>query len=199
MKTDRELLELAAKAAGMIRYDKNSGSMTWLEKPSTDKDSARWNARYAGKECGTLDDKGYRRILLRFETNKTFKIRAHRLAWFIVNGVLPNGEIDHINQDKLDNRISNLRDVTKEVNQRNGTRKSNNTSGVAGVCWHKQRKKWCAQAAGIGEKKSKHIGLFDTIEEADAAVRLFRSENGYTANHGRAIVRAAAAIGEGMK
>ena len=199
MTTDRELLELAAKAAGMVKYDQLSGSMTWLTKAESVKDSTRWNARYAGEECGTIDDKGYRRILFRFEHGKPFRIRAHRLAWFISHGHMPSGEIDHINQDKLDNRISNLRDVTRVVNQRNGTWKSNNTSGVSGVCWHKQRNKWCAQAAGGGEKKSRYIGLFDTIQEAEAAVNSFRLGNGYTNNHGRAITRAAAAIGEVKK
>ena len=184
-KTDRELLEMAAKAAGLVKYDPYTGLMTWLRKPDWANDSARWNARYAEKECGTIDDKGYRRILFRFEKDRTFKIRCHRLAWFIVHGVIPTGEIDHINQNKLDNRIANLRDVPKELNQRNGTRKGNNTSGVTGVAWHKQRKKWCAQCNVLGVHY--HIGLFDNIDEADKAVREFRAKHGFTENHGRVV------------
>ena len=183
--TDRELLELAAKAAGMVDYNQNTGSMIWRSKNATVKDAARWNSRYAGKECGTLDDKGYRRILFRLETGETFKIRAHRLAWFIVHGVLPKGEIDHINQNKADNRIENLRDVPKEINQRNGTRKRNNTSGVPGVTWHKQHKKWCAQVNILGVHY--HVGLFSDIAEADKAVREFRAKHGFTDNHGRLV------------
>ena len=185
MNADRELLELAAKAAGLVRYDPYTGLMTWPRKPDWANDSARWNARYAEKECGTIDDKGYRRILFRFEKDRTFKIRCHRLAWFIVHGVIPTGEIDHINQNKLDNRIANLRDVPKELNQRNGTRKGNNTSGVTGVAWHKQRKKWCAQCNVLGVHY--HIGLFDNIDEADKAVREFRAKHGFTENHGRVV------------
>lgn len=183
--TDKELLELAAKAAGMVDYNPDTGSMVWLHKPAPVKDSARWNSRYAGKECGTNDDKGYRRILFRFDAGKTFKIRVHRLAWFITYGVIPTGEIDHINQDKSDNRISNLRDVPKDVNQRNGTMKGNNTSGIPGVVWHKQRGKWCAQASVRG--KHYHIGLFEEITAAETAVRKFRRENGFTETHGRKI------------
>lgn len=183
--TDRELLELAAKAAGMVCYNHKTGSMVWIAKEAGVKDSARWNSRYAGKECGTLDDKGYRRILFRFVVGRTFKIRVHRLAWFIVHGYLPIEEIDHINQDKSDNRIENLRDVPKELNQRNGTRKGNNTSGVPGVTWHKQRGKWCAQASVNG--KHYHIGLFEELIEAEAAVRKFRAEHGFTENHGRIV------------
>lgn len=190
---DKTLLELAAKAAGMVDYNAESGSMRWRPKGDDQKDAARWNARYAGKECGTVDDKGYRRIFLRFFVGKIFKIRAHRLAWLIVHGKLPDGEIDHINQDKLDNRIANLRDVTKGINQRNRTRNGSNTSGIAGVTWHKQRGKWCAQASVSG--KHHHIGLFEDIACAETAVRKFRAERGFTENHGR-IVRAAAAIAE---
>ena len=184
MKTDRELLEFAAKAAGMVKYNADTGSMIWLAK-TTGKDASRWNSRYAGKECGTIDDKGYRRILFRFEIGSTFKIRVHRLAWFIANGVIPSGEIDHINQNKADNRLSNLRDVPKELNQRNGTRKSNNTSGVPGVTWHKQHGKWCAQAVVDG--KHHHIGLFREISEAEKATIKFRLDHGFTETHGRVV------------
>lgn len=183
--TDRELLEYAAKAAGMVNYNPETGSMVWRKKDADQPDAARWNARYAGKECGTIDDKGYRRLLFRFSKEKTFKIRAHRLAWFISFGQLPAEEIDHINQNKADNRLENLRDVPKYINQRNGTRKANNTSGVVGVTWHKQRGKWCAQAYLDG--KHHHLGLFEELTEAETAARKFRSSNGFTETHGRAL------------
>lgn len=180
---DRELLELAAKAAGMVDYNPDTGVMVWRAKDAGEPDAARWNSRYAGKECGTVDDKGYRRVLFRFGDGAPFRIRAHRLAWVISFGSLPVGEIDHINQDKGDNRLANLRDVPKAINQRNGTRKGNNTSGVTGVSWHKQRGKWCAQAS-IGGKHY-HLGLFEELTEAETAARKFRSEHAFTATHGR--------------
>lgn len=183
MKNDHQLLELAARAAGMVLYNQQTGLMIWRPKPDEMKDSNRWNARYANKECGTIDDKGYRRILCRFDSGCVFRIRTHRLAWFITYGKLPDGEVDHINQDKADNRIANLRDVSKELNQRNGTRKSNNTSGVPGVTWHKQHKKWYAQAGINGKHHS--IGLFINLTDAEKAVKKFRLEHGFTENHGR--------------
>ena len=194
--TDRELLELAAKAAGMVKYSPLSGDMYWKEKPPTERDATRWNARYAGRLCGTIDDKGYRRILFRFD-GTVFRIRAHRLAWFIVHGKFPDDEIDHINQNKLDKTIANLRDVQRIVNQRNGTRKGNNTSGVPGVTWHKQNKKWCAQANVLGIHY--HIGSYAEISDAERAVKAFRSNHGFTENHGgRAITRCAAEIGRAL-
>lgn len=179
--TDRELLELAARAAKMVDYNPETGVMVWREKQGG-KDSSRWNARYSGKECGTLEVTGYRRLLFRFEIGKTFKIRAHRLAWFIVHGVMPSGEIDHINQKKADNRISNLRDVPKKLNQRNVRRKRSNTSGVTGVTWHKQHRKWCAQVNFDG--KHRHVGLFKELDDAETAIRKFRAQHGFTEIHG---------------
>ena len=180
---DRELLELAAKAAGMVTYNPNSGIMIWKPRQESEKDALRWNARYANKECGTIDDKGYRRILYRLGKDCVFRIRTHRLAWFISYGKFPDGEIDHINQNKTDNRIANLRDVPKEINQRNGTRKSNNTSGVPGVTWHKQHRKWYAQVNTNG--KHHFVGLFIELSDAEAAVRIFRAKHGFTETHGR--------------
>ena len=179
----RAILEASAKAASMVNYNPETGLMFWIAKPDGVKDSARWNSRYAGKECGTLDDKGYRRILFRFEKGSTFRIRVHRLAWFISNGVIPTGEIDHINQNRADNRISNLRDVPKQINQRNGTMKSNNTSGITGVTWLKDCQKWGAQAHMNG--KHYKIGRFNDISAAESAVKEFRSKHGFTENHGR--------------
>lgn len=187
--TYRELLE---KAASHVSYNPQTGSMKWMVRNGEGRDVKRWNSRYAGKEVGTLDDKGYRRILMRFGKEVVFRVRVHQLAWFIVNGQQV-GEIDHINQNKSDNRIANLRDVPKTLNQRNGTRKGNNTSGHPGVTWHKQHKKWCAQAFFDG--RHHHIGLYDDIEDAAVAAIEYRVKHGFTENHGR-IVRAAAAIGE---
>jgi hypothetical protein len=73
--------------------------------------------------------------------------------------------VDHINGDTLDNRRSNLRIVAHQNNMRNqaGPQK-NNTSGILGVSWHKQRGKWNAR---IGHNGSKiHLGLFDNLEDA---------------------------------
>lgn len=65
---------------------------------------------------------------------------AHRLAWLYVYGSWPNGQIDHINGDRSDNRIANLRDVTPSVNSQNQRRaKAHNSVGVLGVYKHGTR------------------------------------------------------------
>ena len=86
---------------------------------------------------------------------------------------------DHINGDGLDNRRSNLREVTAVENGRNRRRDRDNTSGFKGVCWHKRDRKW---QAGIrdGGKSPRHLGYFSTAEEAahayDAAAREMHGE-----------------------
>lgn len=96
------------------------------------------------------------------------EIKAHRLAWFVANGVWPSSVIDHRNGDASDNRLENLRDVsikTNNQNQRDPHQKS--STKYLGVCWHKTRMKWQASIRHNG--KHKYLGLYETPEEAHAA------------------------------
>jgi YHS domain-containing protein len=77
---------------------------------------------------GSVDVYGY--LILKIK-GKQYK--AHRMAWLYVHGELPNGCIDHINRDKLDNRIVNLRCVSQAENTRNSTIKTNINTGYKGV------------------------------------------------------------------
>lgn len=187
--------EFLKYASSLVDYDSVTGSMKWKERDGSNKDDARWNSRYAGKEAGTVDDRGYRRILIRSYNEKVYRIRVHQLAWYIHHGIKQSGEIDHINQDKLDNRIKNLRDVSKNLNQRNLAMRKNNTSGETGVTWNKARGKWEAFSGLNGRRV--YLGLFENIKDAAIVVNDFKDQHGFTDIHGsRAITRAAAAIGD---
>lgn len=107
--------------------------------------------------------------------------RAHRLAWLYMYGVWPN-VIDHINQDPLDNKISNLRDVDRIENGKNRKKSINNVSGVTGVYWFKITKKWRAQI--IANKKYVHLGFFDDKFEAICARLSANNKYGFLKNHG---------------
>lgn len=110
--------------------------------------------------------------------------KAHRVIWEMVNGHIPDGmEIDHINGVRSDNRLVNLRLVTDSGNMRNKKRHSNNTSGYAGVSWHKKSGKYSARIWGCGVRKN--LGLFNTAEEAHQAYLTAAGELGYHKNHGR--------------
>jgi len=95
--------------------------------------------------------------------------RTHRVIWFYIYGTFPDGYLDHINRNRTDNRIENLRQVSKAQNRENIDVAVNSKSGVKGVWLHKQTKKWCASIGHNG--KNIHLGSFKSIEEACAAYK----------------------------
>jgi hypothetical protein len=109
---------------------------------------------------GSKNSAGY---LLISVDSKTFV--AHKLAWIISNGNIPKGlQIDHINRNRSDNRLCNLRILSNMENCHNQTFRCTNASGYTGVYWHNQSKKWRSKIT----VNYKHIDLggFDTPEEA---------------------------------
>ncbi len=92
--------------------------------------------------------------------HKGVRFRCHRVVWLLHKGEWPKHQIDHINRNKLDNRIENLRDVPRRINSAN---KSNNARMV-GTTWHPEKKKWKAKIQV--NNKSIHLGYFNTQEEA---------------------------------
>tara|TARA_R100000951_G_C2640464_1_gene180763 strand:+ start:148 stop:663 length:516 start_codon:yes stop_codon:yes gene_type:complete len=134
------------------------------------------------KEAGTLNQ-GYIRVSV---VRNVFA--AHRLCWKICHKKdIPVGyEVDHINQDRSDNRISNLRLVTQSQNMRNKTRYRSNKSGLVGVAvrndMREGTKRWRAQINVNGENIK--LGSFKTKDEAIAARRDAEARFGFSENHG---------------
>jgi hypothetical protein len=89
---------------------------------------------------------------------------AHRLAWLYMHGEWPRYTIDHINRCKSDNRMVNLRDIEHCENGRNVGIRSNNTSGVTGVYWHKTTHQWMVLAYRYGKQIS--LGYFKSWFDA---------------------------------
>jgi len=114
-----------------------------------------------GSIAGTITSNGYLSIRV---DKKNYK--AHRLVYLYHHGYLPN-IIDHIDRDKLNNKIENLREATISQNNVNTKIRKDNASGLKGVTWHKASNKWCAQI--MVNCKQNHIGLFLDIEDARAA------------------------------
>ena len=115
------------------------------------------------KPAGSMHKTGYRHITW---MNKVHK--AHRLIFMLHHGYLPP-EIDHINNDRADNRIENLRAATRSENQCNRHTLSSNTSGYAGVSWHKKSQAWVVRVMKNGKtvvnqyfKDLELAGLFAT-------------------------------------
>ena len=156
----------------LFEYDKETGNLIWKIKPSS-----RGHSVKAGDIAGTLKSHGYLCVGINYNS-----YRAHRLIFLMHKGYLPK-TVDHINGDKLDNRIENLRAATVGQNQHNRKTNANNTSGYKGVCWNKAQKKWTARITL--ERKNIHLGYFANVEEAAEVVRKAREElHGSFANHG---------------
>ena len=172
----------------LLRYEPETGKLFWRERSvdwfldgqrTGQGICDRWNNRYAGKEAFTSKTKsGYAQGSV-----CDVPCYAHRIIWTMVHGIV-DGEIDHINGVKDDNRLANLRVVTISENMRNrAASRSHNTSGVLGVSWHAKYEKWRATAFIDG--KHKHLGYFDNIDDAAAARKAADEQNGYHPNHGR--------------
>lgn len=107
---------------------------------------------------------------------------VHRIIWAMHYGEWPDGQIDHINGNGLDNRISNLRVVSNAGNGLNKRRHRNNRSGVTGVSWNKWANKWTAFIAIAGQKL--HLGYFTDFDEAVATRRHAAYVLGFDPMHG---------------
>lgn len=136
----------------------------------------RWIKRN-GNIAGYITSHGY--ICITINRSQYY---AHRLAWIYCYGDCKGFEIDHINGNRRDNRIENLRLVTKELNQRNRAKNKNNKSGFTGVFWCKGIEKFRVRIKVNG--KENHIGYFDCIDKALEERDKFYEKNDFHVNHG---------------
>jgi HNH endonuclease/AP2 domain len=116
----------------------------------------------AGDVAGTRNSNGYLQIWI---NGKSYK--AARLAWLYVYGHFPSGNLDHRDRNRTNDRIDNLRIASPSQNQFNRVANKNNPTGLKGVSWISTRNVFYAQI-WVGGKK-KHLGEFNTKEEAHAA------------------------------
>jgi hypothetical protein len=153
-----------------LDYNPETGEIT--RKIRTTKTEVGDVAGYLNKSTGYL--------MLKVK-GQTFK--AHRVCWAIYHGYWSTVEIGHINHNKADNRLVNLREATHFENLTNRIIPSNNKSGVIGVGWYKLTKKWRATICIDG--KNKTIGYFKDFEEAKEARLAAEAKLGYHYNHGK--------------
>ena len=143
----------ADELRSILHYDPLTGVFTHRESAG---------CRLAGSVAGFLDSKGYMQVgVLKRQYS------AHRLAWLYIYGTWPKNQIDHINRNRSDNRIANLRDVTNQQNMCNAGDFSTNSSGRKGVYWDKRDSRWRACIVNKGRYLS--LGYFGTQAEAVAA------------------------------
>ena len=145
----------------LLEYNPSTGDFLWKRSRGT---------AFAGNVAGTLNTHGYKVIKI---ANKSYK--AHRLAWLYCFQEWPQNMIDHINGDRNDNRLDNLREATQGQNMQNQSKpQSRNKSGCLGVHWCIRDHKWIAKIGFDGRQK--FIGRFDTPELAHQAYLAVKSQ-----------------------
>lgn len=153
-------------------YDPETGLITNHKTGKVyDKANAHGYTLIAVFECG------------RTSNGKPVKIRSHRLAWALHYGQWPCAslQMDHIDGNRTNNKVSNLRLVTNDENSKNRGLSKANTSGIQGIFWHKGASKWQVQIQVDGI--SKYFGLFEDKEEAARVAREVYQKLGFTDRH----------------
>lgn len=140
------------KLRTLLEYDPDNGWFIWRV-------SRAGNRVKVGNRAGYVHPTGYRYVRVDGHI-----VTEHRLAWFFVYGQWPTKDLDHINRVRHDNRISNLRELSRAENCQNQPIRRSNKSGATGVYYHKASKKWAA-SINIGCKQI-HLGVYATQEEA---------------------------------
>lgn len=139
-----------------LNYDAETGSFTWR---------IRKGARgLAGSIAGSIHTAGYRTVKI-----DGVHYRACRLAFLLTLGQWPNGDVDHINGVKSDDRWSNLRDVSTQINCQNQIRaRTDSSSGLLGAFWDKKREKWYSKLT-LTDGSKKWLGTFPDALSAHQA------------------------------
>ena len=170
----------------IVKQSVGTGILIWKARPVHHFTSAGYqkatNKKCAGKEAGSINDLGYRRVTFKWNDKKSHWLQ-HRIVWAVHYGQWPTKNIDHIDGNKANNAIKNLREVTHQKNMKNRGIQKNNTSGHIGVGWDKFTSKWVAQIQNNGNRIL--LGRYINIEDAIAARQAAEVEYGFHENHGR--------------
>jgi hypothetical protein len=159
MITQSELIDIFDYSDGNLIFKKN-----------------RWKSK-AGKIAGSRDSKGYLRVRINWNTYS-----IHRLIWLYHHGSFPKNLIDHIDGDRTNNKIENLREATHFENNINCSKNLNNTSGYKNVTWRKDKKKWQVKCNYKGKT---HLGGYfvDLSDAVKKATMLRDTLHGQFAKH----------------
>lgn len=185
---DRELPSID-RIRQWFRYDQRTGNVYFRKQtfsafaaalkedgkePKNPRQAYNVQQARAGRQAGSLSKRGYIQLSI---NGRTFG--AHRAVWCLVHGEWPE-VIDHIDGNRANNRLRNLRSVTHSDNLKNKGLSRANKSGATGVTF--RHGKWSARFRSNG--KDVHCGTFVKMQDAIDALREARSRHGFTENHG---------------
>lgn len=161
-----------ARLKELVHYNPDTGIFTWI--------AIRSNRKKNGDVAGCYPKKKnlYAKMYIDDE-----QYQMHRLCWLYMTGRFPNQGIDHLNQNKQDNRFENLQESDHAVNSRNMPRRCDNISGATGVTWHNQCKKWLAviNRDGVAHSLGLHVDFRDAVTARKEAEEIY----GFSKNHGK--------------
>mgnify|MGYP006087074219 CR=1 len=164
----------------------DTGTLIWKTRPvhhfKTANSAKSTNSRQAGKKAGKINDRGYCKLTFKWN-GKSLNWYQHRIVWAMHYGQWPTKSLDHIDGDRANNAITNLREVTDQENSKNRPLQKNNTSGHIGVYWDSRREEYVAQIGFKG--KMIRLGRHPNIEDAIAARQAAEIEYKFHKNHGR--------------
>ena len=166
----------------LLDYDPGTGTLRWKYRPlefcASTAEWKRWNKQFAGRAAFvTVTGPGYHR-----GTVRGVCIFAHRVVWALVYGEWPDGEIDHIDGDRSNNRIANLRAVRSADNNRNRSIPNTNSSGAMGIR-RTRANRW--RASIVIDGKSIHLGIYNEFRDAQIAREAAQKALGFAPGHGR--------------
>lgn len=158
--------------AERLTYNPETGYLIWIAKGNSKK-------VIVGSRAGSISPAGHRVIHL-----KGYLYAEHTIIWRLHFGEWPSGYIDHQNHDEQDNRLVNLRDVPQEVNNRNQSKRSDNSTGHTGIWINRTnpKKKFMSEVHFKGKKV--HSKAHYSLEEALASRNAAYKKYGFHPNHG---------------
>lgn len=141
----------------LLHYEPETGIFTWRV--------TRKGPVIAGRVAGSARKDGGRRFI----GIDRRRYRASHLAWFYMHGCWPEKLIDHRNTNAADDSFKNLRaaDHTLNAENKRQAQSNNRSTGMLGVSWHKECRKFAAYISTRGKRT--YLGLFETAEAASAA------------------------------
>lgn len=145
----------------LLDYDHETGQLTWKV--------SRTISIKVGDRAGSINKNGYVVVVLKVGDQPPRAFKAHRLIFLWITGRWPTRFVDHIDGCRSNNRWANLRDANESENAQNqrSAHRNKTKSCPLGVTWHKRLQRWQAKIRVGG--RSRHIGTFDSAEQAHAA------------------------------
>lgn len=193
----RETRRDPAFLADILDYDPETGALFWKRREARHFspkaracDIAGWNTRHAGREAARiLNSKGYVEVCIH---NR--RVCAHQVCFALYHGRWPSQSIDHIDGNRTNNRISNLREVSLQENARNMRGRADGRH--FGVYARPDRGDWVARIRCGG--RTAHLGVFATESAAIDARKRAERRIGFHENHGRVLAQRCATCGKSI-